>query len=402
MIFPCLLLAHRWVWVLAAMAMGKDYAEEPGLSQAFPVLAPLSSKAVAPQDIRTPAEVWGKMLEKEHRHDAWSHERDRARAALAHQHHKTRGFRESSDKAEKAAVRAETSTADRVADLEKAVAERRKKMEDEVRAMKLRMQQALEVEAEVKAECSSRAAETRTLVLNEQSHTREVEAMLEQEKRHTQEMIQRVEEVEQQARQAIATRDKEVEAVRVDAAARLSKAKAVSSERVMEIEVRAQEELQGALQRKAQVEYQCEGRLKLEVVRKDKMETSAKEQIEVATKRFDKDEHAAKRHLVERQDDCSSLVSKVQQREQNTEVFVQGKVSDMSAAFKRAEKKSGEAARREQHSEECVQHAAHVLGQHYSSRHQYNPAVDGKLGAALTGCLHGYSTSGPAPSPQTL
>merc|ERR1711904_191043 len=268
--------------------------------------------------------------------------------------------------------------------------------------MKMRVQQTLEVEAEVKAECSSRAAEMRTLVLNEQAHTRDVEALLEQEKQHTQEMIRRVEEVEEQARQAIAARDTEVEAVRVNAAARLEKANQVATERVMEIEVRAQGEVEGAMQRLAQMEYQCEGRLKLEVVRKDRMQDQAKARVEVATQRFGKDQHAATRHLVERQDDCSELVSKVQQREGATEAYVQCKVSDMSEAFARAGKKSAEVSRREQHSEECVQHAAHVLGQHYSSRHQYNPAVDGKLAASLQGCLHGSATIGPSPSPRTL
>merc|ERR1719262_1435434 len=215
-------------------------------------------------------------------------------------------------------------------------------------------------------------------------------------------MIRRVEEVEEQARQAIAARDNEVEAVRADAAARLEKANQIATERVMEIEVRAQEEVEGAMQRLAQMEYQCEGRLKLEVVRKDRMQDQAKARVEVATQRFGKDQHAATRHLAERQDDCSGLVSKVQQRESATEAYVQCKVSDMSEAFARAGKKSAEASRREQHSEERVQHAAHVLGQHYSSRHQYNPAVDGKLAASLQGCLHGSATIGPSPSPRTL
>merc|ERR1719326_2024034 len=137
----------------------------------------------------------------------------------------TRGFRESSEKAERGAERAVASAAERVADLEQAVDERRRKRQDEIRGMKVQLQHALQVEAQVKAECSSRAAEMRTLVLNEQGHTREVELMLEQEKRHTVFMMQRVEEVEEQARQAIAARDKEVEAVRVNAAARLEKAK---------------------------------------------------------------------------------------------------------------------------------------------------------------------------------
>lgn len=275
-------------------------------------------------------------------------------------------------------------------------------MQDEVWAMKMRVQQALEIEAEVKAECSSRAAELRTLVLNEQSHTRDVEALLEQEKCHTHEMMQRVNEVEEEARQAIAARDKQVEAVRVDAAARLEKACQVAEERVMEVDVRAKEELEGATQRLAQVEWQCDGRVSLEVVRKDRMKIEAKERVEVASKRFAKDDHASQRHLLERHDDCNGLVSKVQQREADTEVYVQGKVSDMSNAFARAGKKSAEAARREQHSEECVQHAAHVLGQHYSSRHQYNPAVDGKLGTALQGCLHGSETFKYDSSPRPL
>lgn len=371
------------------MAMGKDYAVEPGLTQAFPVLAPLSSKAVGPQDIQTPAGVWTHMLEKEHRNDEWSHDRERARAGLKHQQVKTKGHRQLSEKAEKEATRAESSAAERIADLEKAVHERRKKMEDEIRAMKMRVQHTREVEAEVKAECSSRAAEMRTLVLNEQGHSRDVEALLEHEKRHTEQMIRRVEEVEEQARQAIAARDQEVEAVRVDAAARLGKARQIATERVMEIEVRSQEQVEGAMQRLAQVQYQCEGRLNLEVTRKGKMEIHATERVDKATNRNSKDEHASRQHLIERHDDCSGLVSKVHQREQNTETYVQGKVTDMSAAFARAKQKSSQAARKEQHSEECLQHAAHVLGQHYSSRHAYNATVDGKLGAALQGCLYG-------------
>merc|ERR1712139_730690 len=99
------------------------------------------------------------------------------------------------------------------------------------------------------------------------------------------------------------SRDKEVEAVRVDAAARLEQARQVATERVMEIEVRAQEEMEGAMRRLAQVEYQCEGRLTLEVVRKDKMEVQAKERFKVASKRLAKEEHSANRNVLERQDD---------------------------------------------------------------------------------------------------
>jgi len=221
-----------------------EVAPLPGLAQSFPVVAPLSSRRLGPQDVCKPAEAFAKIQADERQGDEWTFRRDRAKAALARGRQVATGRRHRAEEAQKAERVAEVAAAKQKEEAEKVAAERRKQGDDLVRALRARVEEAKRQREEVEALSRQRIQEARQLLDNEKAHTAQVEAMLKQERRRSEAARRGVEKELAQSDARLASRDGDIAEAEKQASQRIEASEQVGKSRLRSVEERCRAELQ--------------------------------------------------------------------------------------------------------------------------------------------------------------
>mmetsp|Transcript_133805 Transcript_133805/g.286177 ORF Transcript_133805/g.286177 Transcript_133805/m.286177 type:complete len:426 (-) Transcript_133805:65-1342(-) len=381
----------------------EEYADEPGLTQSFPVVAPLAQTKRGPQNIRAPHEVYERICENELQDDTWLFRRDRAQAAISHREVIATGLRFRAERAEREAEVSAMKAGESVVAIAKSKDERQRQGEHSVRLMEARLKEVGTVREEVALECAGRIEETRALLAMEQEHTAEVEKLLQKEKEKSAEVWRRVAELEAESKARLAARDEELEAERAVLAKRTEEARVIAEARVREVAERCSAELRQMRDHVAAGQARCQERVDTEILRKAWMESEAERRRGVAAGRLTTEQSCMKQCSIARLTDGSNYVQRVQRREEKTKAFVEEwKDGSVSELLSTATTFTHEAHRRELLSTISVEHAVHTLGQHYATQRQYNPTTDGKISSILHGCLHSGNAQGGQPSPRNL
>lgn len=379
----------------------EDHAPEPSLTQSFPVVAPLSLKKLGPTDVRNPQEVAAQIEAKEAKDDAWSFRRDRAKAALLREQQLAAGLHHRAGRAERVADNTAIQEAERVAFLEQAAEARRKRGDDDLRAMRAKVQEARNRSEEVDFQVKQCGAEVRALLEAEKSQTAAVEALLSRERQTSEASWRRTAEMEAESQARIAVRQAVVERTDAEAENRRAAAQRVASTRVEEVRERCKAEVEAMRRQLELARARCRERVDLEENRFGQTKEHAQTQRGTASARLGADQQSMKHQGTALADDCKAHVQRVQRREDVTYMAVAHKMEEMAPLFEAAGQKSLESHRRDADTTASLEHAVHVLGKHVSTRHQYGPSLDAKVSSVLSGALHARPIPS-APSPRSL
>eukprot|EP00747_Dinoflagellata_sp_TGD_P182371 gnl/TRDRNA2_/TRDRNA2_36604_c0_seq1.p1 gnl/TRDRNA2_/TRDRNA2_36604_c0~~gnl/TRDRNA2_/TRDRNA2_36604_c0_seq1.p1 ORF type:complete len:417 (-),score=101.18 gnl/TRDRNA2_/TRDRNA2_36604_c0_seq1:167-1417(-) len=395
---------HVNKWPAALMVTGdntevEDFADEPGKDQVFPAVAPPSYAKLGPQDLRQPHEILAALREKEKKDDIWAFDRDRAKAALAREQLLVCKFRQQAKQAEKSAADSKLLASARLVEIEHAADVRKSRGEADIRATKMRIEEAHRMDEATQIECRQRIAEAQALLENEKRSTAEVEQLFEKERTKSEATWQRVANLEAESQERLAARDLEVQAADQEAQRRIAQARDVADARIREVEERFAAELRRMQERLAITQEQCTERIRLESERKAQSEQEAVDRRTSATSRLETEKQCMKQVCATTLEDCRSHLERVLHREDETATYVGKKVHMYSELFDLASARSLEAHRKELHSTMSLEQTVHILGKHVATRQQYNTALDNKISTSLHGCLH--NTAG-EPSPRSL
>lgn len=379
----------------------QDQAPEPGLTQSFPVVVPLSMKKIGPTDVRDPHEVAAQLEAKEAKDDDWAFRRDRAKASLLREQQTAAGLKHRAGRAERVADNTAIKEAERVAFMEMAAEDRRKRGDDDLREMRVKLQEAQARREEVELQAKQCGAEVRALLEEEKKQTAAVGALLSRERQTSEMAWKRTAEMEAESLARIKDRQAAVDKAEVEAENRCEVAKRVADARVREVRERCQAEV-ATMRRQLEVaRAKCRERVELEANRCTSTKDHAQSQRGTAATRLGTDQHCIKHQGSALAEDCRAHVQRVQQREDATVMAVSHRVEEMAPLFEAAAQKSLEAHRRDADTTSSLEHAVHVLGKHVSTRHQYGLSLDSKVSTILSGCLHTRPIPS-APSPRDL
>lgn len=361
----------------------------------FPVVVPLSDKKLGPQDARSPHEEHSQLREGDLQHDSWSFKRDRAQAATSRLQRLDHGLRLRAEEAERGVFTAEKLASQRMADIEAAAQDRRKRGDDAERELLMRIQEAKVRLQEAERECADRVAEAKMILVNEQAHTADVKALLEQERHKSEDAWKKVGEAQAESRDRLSVRDGDLERQRAEATARVEEARKAAADRVKQAQERSAAELRHMQEQLEAAKAKSRARVDLEARRKASIEDEVQHRKETAAVRLDLDMRRMRQSITDQQDSCVEQVRRVERREADTKDFVETwKAGSVAEIFATASKKSMQAHHQEAVSTQSLAHAVNTLGKHYKTQRQYNTTVDGKISHALQGCLHG-----PLPTP---
>lgn len=379
----------------------QDHAPEPGLTQCFPVVAPLSLKKLGPTDIRNPSEIIAQIEAKEAKDNAWGFQRERAKAALLREQQLAAGLHHRAGRAERVADNTAIQEAERIATLAQAAEARRKRGEDEIRAMRMKVREAQARKEEVDLQVKQCISEACSLLDAEKRHTAEVKDLLQRERQTSEVAWKRTADAEAESLARIQVRKSAVERADAEAEGRSSTAKRVADARVSEVRERCEAEVAAMRRQLEAARERCRERVEIEEDRFGQTKGHAQAQRDHASMRLGMDQHSMQHHGSLLAEDCKAHVQRVQLREDKTVMVVRHKMEEMAPQFEAAGQKSFESHRRDAHTTASLEQAVHVLGQHVSTRHQYGTSLDSKVSAILSGCLHARPIPG-APSPRSL
>jgi len=378
-----------------------DYAPEQGLLQCFPVVAPLSDKKLGPQDIMEVSDVWSQIRGKELIDDNWMFKRERAQASIEREQGLVTKLRHRAERAERDTYAAAADARAQLVDVERAVDERRRKAQDSVRQMRMRLQEAQKLRDEAARACLERVGEAKALLENERRHTLEVEELLQRRRESAAAAWRQNEELQAQSEARLASCEKEVLVSEEESKQRVEEAKQKVKEQVAQAEARSQEDLRAARQRLVACEESCRYRLEVEWQRKEQCDKALQKRKTEAVSRLEIDQFIMQRHLSNLKEDCEAHVQKVVKREVITQLEVAKKVDALADYFSSATDRTVQMHERERQSINSMGQAVHTLGQSVASRQQYNVRIDNELSACLKGHLHGMPDIA-APSPRAL
>mmetsp|Transcript_78191 Transcript_78191/g.203719 ORF Transcript_78191/g.203719 Transcript_78191/m.203719 type:complete len:428 (-) Transcript_78191:78-1361(-) len=391
-----------------ALAVGEDtdFASEPQLFQAFPVVAPMSHLRLGPQDVHPPHVSHPKLLEQEDADEVWRFRRERAQAALLYEQRRTATCRRAAETAERAAEAAAKCASDRGVDLEWSRMDRVRRGCESTQALSKRLQDTQEAHRVVDEDCRRRLEEAKALLAIEREATAALEEMLEQERRRNKENECRVEELEGGAQRRVEQRRDIVEKQCADASVRILEAHSVADRRIREAQERAEHGVRMLREQQlAPLRERCQENVTLEVRRNQALASEADLRLQSAGERLGVEELCMRQCTALIKDDCKAHVRRAFQREERTDAFVrEWKSGAVAQVFSRAAGQSQAAHRREFLSKTSLEQAAHVLGSHYKTQRQYNLAADNKLSGILGGALHDAAAEvgAPSPSPRSL
>lgn len=378
-----------------------DFAPEQGLMQSFPVVVPLSNKRLGPQDVMNPSDVWSQIRDKELIDDEWKFKRERAQAALTREQGLSLKLKHRAELAERDAVSAVAGARAQLGHVEAAVDERRRKAAETVRHMRMRLQEARKLRDEAAHACSERVHEAKALLANERQHTAEVEELHQRRRESTATAWGQNEDLQVQSEARVASCEKQVEVTGVEAKQRVEEAREKVKEQVAQAEARSQEDLRAARERLVACEASCRNRVEAEAQRKEQRDDALQQRKTEAVSRLEIDQFIMQRHLVNLKQDCAVHMQQVVQRELSTELDVGKKVGVLADVFASAAKRSLQTHERERESINSIAQGVYTLGDHISSRQQYNTRIDDQLSACLQGNLHGMPGIA-SPSPRAL
>lgn len=363
--------------------IGEDLAPEPGLTQAFPIVAPQSDERHGPQDIRPPQQVLSRMLERERLDDSWAFRRERAQAEIEKEERVEIALRRRAEKAERSLRDAITVAGHRKVDIEASAEERRRRGDAEELALETRLKEAKKREAEMVARCSERLEETRAQLEIERRHTAEVQVLLARERARSDAGRCDADVAAAASSDRLENRDKDVQAAQEQAERHVDRARRAAAERLRAVEARCRAELTAAQERLASQQARCEQRELLEVTRRRSAADIAEERKLRAASRLATDQACMKVCTTAIKADCDGLVKKVQQREEKTRAFTSEKIDQTGMLHSSAAARSAEAQRRERDAAASLSMGVTVLGRHLATQRQHSLAVDSRLAAVL-------------------
>mmetsp|Transcript_51698 Transcript_51698/g.123056 ORF Transcript_51698/g.123056 Transcript_51698/m.123056 type:complete len:410 (+) Transcript_51698:28-1257(+) len=389
---------HYWPPATQGIELGdhkQDFAEKPGLTQSFPVVCPLSSEKVGLQDVHSAQEVYQELVERERQDDEWAFNRDAAKATLLQRQAQTLGLKKRAKEAEADADWTEVHVTHCIRDLSMAVEQRRKHGDIEVAKLRMRLQEAHAMRDDARFSQRQQLAETQQLLDLEKAHTAEVEAMLARTKEGLAAQLEKADAYEEEVKQDLLRRDAEVAETAKQMDNRVAVAKQAAARRIQEVEERCARQIAIRREELAKTESICHARQELAREKSNQATEEAAVRRDLAKQRRDAQKGSFERHRLTAEEGCRQMVEKVQRRGEDTALYVQEKLADISLLATPKEDNQ------EEISKESLAQVVCILGHHHNSRRRYTPTTDARLSKILQGRLHGCEGFA-SPSPRLL